>query len=190
MQQEVETEGERSRKWAKTKKKKNNHSPHNEAVDVVVPVHVPELEVSAGWKTHMWSKANLSPSSPPPLDYYASTLMGLVRESGTILSRGNRNDDVSVAPGFFPHLWKLIYFRNKARGRIQFVSECAAPHGAGLSAGRLEERGKPSTGRLITPACTCAGFMENLSSSRLTCPLGVPRYCGHYESITNPVDGI
>lgn len=32
-------------------KPKARHSPHNEAVNVVIPIHVAKLEVPEGWKS-------------------------------------------------------------------------------------------------------------------------------------------
>lgn len=119
------------------------HSPHNEAVDVVAPVHVPELEVSAGWKTNMWSKANL-------IFFLLFQLRWINMYWHYFIQRKQK---LWPERCFFPHLChhrKVIYFSDKARGRIQFVSGCAPPCQADLSAGRLEERGKPSTGWLIT----------------------------------------
>lgn len=59
---------------------KEEHSPHNETVDVVVPVHVSKLEVSVRQKknTHTHTqrvKTNFFFPSPPLLDKYVSIQM-------------------------------------------------------------------------------------------------------------------
>lgn len=68
---------------------KEEHSPHNETVDVVVPLHVSKLEVSVGRKTHT-GQNKLIFTSLPLLDKYVSVQLGTCAGVWPYFIQGNR----------------------------------------------------------------------------------------------------
>lgn len=87
---------------------KEEHSPHNETVDVVVPVHVSKLEVSVGRKTH-GSKQTFFFSSLPQLDKYVSLHLGTGAGVCYYFIQRNRKDGHSLVPSLSGDASFLIF---------------------------------------------------------------------------------